>query len=416
MAVFSAAIVLADKHLVTRRQTTIQLHALYSVSDPFAGLWRSFIYVRREKGLFQPWGTWTPFRILVVRDLWLAVLRLAREGGDDCHAILLQLAAKWTFIRDLNPMFDLPLQPDPEVISQLRTHVKLSRNFAASLKTTFARYQGTRRVRQSREELEADRLLVLDGDSSVKMEQVWEVWENTNRPRIENITVGPVRRWAWNQRASTCPPLHRSFRRENLPRPEQLKAILEKLEAAPEEPQPEEPQPGKPFRPKRRNIDHPFTVDELAGLRPFQDPPPQVGPVVIAVEEDEVEVPALRRSARLAADAPPEEEEEEQPKARSSNGGGGWSSGGGRRKNSQGSKAPGKAVLKIEDNALGMPHPVWDITDIDIGPRPESTTLDKVSIRMGNGEPPLTVLFLSGMVSRHTFIYLSHKLRAYRRP
>lgn len=364
------------------------------------------------QGLLRPWGPWTPFRILVVRDLWAAVWRLSREGGDDCHAILAQLAAKWTFIREPNPQIDRHLRTDPDLRAQLRRHITLADNFSSSLKTEFDQYRGLRKPRRSAEEKEIDKHLALVGDSSSKMTKVWETWMATTIRLLERSKVSfPHLPWAWNQRFASCPPLHHTFR----------KHILDPLDTQDVEPV------EKPAR-STVPMDWPCSKRELLLVHPWRGVPaaatePEVEDVDVEVEI-EVEV-GIRRSGRLADKVAPKADDGQtettsrggggnsKPRTRKNNGGGG----GGRGRSY--SRKPlreeeGRLAIKAEEEHIpGMPHPVWDVIDIDAEPHNDTSTLDRLTLYVNgkiepvDGREPvpepdpeiLTVVFFTGMVS-----------------
>ncbi|KLO11950.1 hypothetical protein SCHPADRAFT_891149 [Schizopora paradoxa] len=408
-AVVSPIILLSEKHLVTRRRTTIPLYALYN-------------------GLFESWGAWTPFRILVIRDLWGALWRLAREGGEHCHSILLQLAERWNDIRYPDrypdPRIDVVIEADAKRVAMFSTHASLANHFAVSLTTVFSQFQGVRKTRRQREQMESDGIHALDGNSVTKMSEVWALWEsNFIQAKITPVVPVPqVRRvilhkWAWNQRAASCPPLHRSFRR-------QLLKPLDHTYVFPEAP-----------RIRERYTFHPFTDEERSFLLPYRHPKKDIStkpdrpaasrrvlqriPEPIATSLCKT-TPTISRQVQINP-APEATSVVEAPalpkvKAKKSGGGGGGGGGGGRsypkRRANVTPGAVSSIINPIDDSESSspapdvkyeppvvLPHRIWDVVDVDIGTHEANTLLGGVNVVLGTKDIPINMLlqFYSGM-------------------
>lgn len=291
--------------------------------------------------------------------------------------------------------------------SQLRQHIKLADNFSTSLKSVFDQYRGLRKPRRTAEEKENDKRLALDGDSSSKMTEVWEVWEATTIRILERSdSYFPPLGWAWNQRFASCPPLHHTFRIH----------LLDPLDTQDVEPV-EKPVPSS------LALDWPCSNRELALVRPW----PGVSAPAIEPEVEEIEAEVeIRRSGRLKDKVPPKKDEEQSTKAsgggwgnsrrrtRKNNGGGGGGTWRGRSTSRKPLRADGILAIKAEEeHQPGMPHPVWDIIDIDEEPRQDSSTLEKLTLYVKpNIEPvdghesdgeqiteSISIAFYTGMVS-----------------
>ncbi|KLO07945.1 hypothetical protein SCHPADRAFT_894232 [Schizopora paradoxa] len=394
-----------------RRRTTITLHALYN-------------------GLFHSWGSWTPFRILVVRDLWAVLWRLAREGGEHCHDILYQLVAKWNDICKPNPQYDVPIERDASTDAMLSKHISLANKFVVSLDTIFSQFQGVRKTRRQKEQIELDELHALDGNSSTKMNEVWALWEShfiqakitpapVQVPQVRQVTL---HKWAWNQRAASCPPLHRSFRRQVL-------KPLDHTYVFPEAP-----------RKREKYIFHPFTDEERTFLLPYRHPKKDITtepdrpatsqrvlqkiPEPIATSLCKT-TPTDSRQLRVVPD-PEATPVVETPalskvKAKTSGGvgGGGGGGGGGRRsypkrravvtpglvpsitKPIDATESSSPAPDVKDEQPLVLPHRIWDVVDVDVGPHEANALVGVVNVVLGTKDVPVNMLFqfYSGMKS-----------------
>lgn len=82
--------------------------------------------------------------MIIVKDLWLAILHLSKIGGDDCLRILRHLAWKWTALMrygppDVPPIYHNILMPTEDRLTAIRTQVKISTMFAKAAVTVFTR-------------------------------------------------------------------------------------------------------------------------------------------------------------------------------------------------------------------------------------------------------------------------------------
>ncbi len=334
---------------------------------------------------------------MVVRDLWIAVWRLARLGGEDCHAILVQLAAKWTHYRETDPSVDRPLNPDESAYSQLKQHIKLSKTFATALRTTFARSIGVRMPRRTPEEKKEDQARELDGDSSGRLAKVWEIWERANVPHHDSSALGGrFLDWAWNQRSASAPPLPPMFRRHAL-------EPLDRVYVVPEDP------------PKSTNIpmpDWPFVKADRTRLRPWPEAEDESS---LDGEEDalgggndddeEGGGGGNRRSVRLEVRTRATEGKKgrapsvggrggSKRHSQKKRGGAGGESGRGRREISP--EFERKPKIEEGEGGLGRRHPVWDLTGVIDGPREDASVVEELTVV--TVQKSAKVRFYNGMV------------------
>lgn len=163
---------------------------------------------------------------MVVRDLWLAVLRLTKVGGDDCLSMLVQLAAKWKLIEDRksNAMY-VAMNPSPDAYAQLKGHIQMAKTFTAALEESFARTtastSGARRERRNAAEIAEDDAREREGDSSSRMDVVWDICRCKVQERLKELArrefdagERPGLAWAWQKRFPSAPPYHSTFTNE----------------------------------------------------------------------------------------------------------------------------------------------------------------------------------------------------------
>lgn len=321
--------------------------------------------------------------------------RLAREGGDQCHAILAQLAAKWIYVCEPNPEYHLPIAADTSALALLDTHISLSYSFADSLNNALDHPDSLGRVRRSRVQIKLDQEHALDGNSSANMEKVWTKWEDLNRD--EQSEPRALIRWAWNQRSASCPPLHHTFRRQ----------LLEPLDSAFVVPE-------SPVR-SEKYFDWPLASREHSNRQAMQgDLRPPKDTKVKGI--DSGTSPRATRSSRNPTNDSHEVVTAQEPHgshhiSRSTPVGGGASRPKRTGKRAQSYyRAPSKrtseksvisvpAVKSEVEPSIILRHSVWDVVDLDEDPRPESNVFESISFRLDASQPPISVRFyLPGMV------------------
>ncbi len=326
-----------------------------------------------------------------MHDLWAAILQLARYGGDDCLAMLDQLARKWRFMGASTPMMDRALNPYPDVYSQLAQHIKMANAFANAVITSFARSGLARKKRRNTDEVATDEAFEQDGDSSLRMALVWNLWE-TGLPvastakelgTFESFTK-PLHPWAWNQRSVSAPPFPPTFDRAEDVRPWDAKDQV--------------PEP-------RINLNEhpiwPFVKTDFHLLNPFQVEY-DFGVEVHAKDEE-----GTRRSKRLTDKTTKEDDKNPTDTSKKKKrAGGGRRTGGTYRRSSARKEAAQSDTIKpkveweakveFEEKARDQ-HPVWSMKSRSEDDHIETSELGSIRIAMTESQET-SIVFYKGMV------------------
>lgn len=282
-------------------------------------------------------------------------------------------------------------------------HISIANRFAASLDSVFSHFHGVRKTRRQKEQIDADQLHALDGDSSSKMSEVWALWESTfvqakitpvPEPRIRDDIL---HKWAWNKRAPSCPPLHRLFQRQMLKPLDRTYTI-----------------PDGPARKRDKYIFHPFTAEERTFLVPYRSENDEITPefdLPTATQQPQITSDPVAATASVELPALPRT----QGKKTASSGSRSYSYSTRRAtstrvtrttktkpKDPATSKSPAPEISQVEDEQIVvLPHPVWEVVDVDVGPHAQSAIVGCVTVVLGTASLPeyITLQFYSGMVS-----------------